>query len=153
MQLNFSLVVSTAIFSFNLGISPRTAEHHQLHHNPASPGSNNSLSLENTHFTCWRSQQPVFSWLYGSVPSVPTSSNAKYWPVSGATKIYSNCRSGPFSPKPSWPRPVLLPCETKEMRQGVLISSPIKNAGNNSIFPSNVNARSFMRKSNQYSGF
>lgn len=39
------------------------------------------------------------------------------------------------------------------MRKGVLISSPIKNAENNSIFPSNVNARSFTRKLDQYSSF
>lgn len=153
MQLNFSLVVSTAIFSFNLGISPRTAEHNQLHHNPASSLSNTSLSLENTHFTYWRSQQPFFSWLYISVPSVTTSNSAKYWPLSGATKFYSNCRSGPLSPKLCSPQSILLPCKTKGMKKGVLISSPIKNAGNNSMFPSNVNARKFTRKSDWYSSF
>lgn len=35
----------------------------------------------------------------------------------------------------------------------MLISSLIKNARNNSMFPSNVNARKFMRKSDWYSNF
>lgn len=51
LQLSFPLVLSTAIFSLNLGISPRTAEHNELHHNPASSLSHTSLSAENTRST------------------------------------------------------------------------------------------------------
>lgn len=153
LQLNFSLVASTAIFSFNLRISPRTAEYNQLHHNPASSLANTSLSLENTNFTYWRSQQPFFSWLYRSVSSGPRSSNAKYWPLSGATKIYCNCRSGPLSLNLCYPQSMPLPSKTKRMRKGMLISSPIKNIGNNFTFPSIVNVRIFMKKSDLYSSF